>query len=75
MSTLRSPKVLLALAIIVAVLVILSVLRIPKVAMPEITIPAGKDISGFDGTVSSIWVRGIVGTVQFSASFTYAFPR
>jgi len=42
---------------------------------PEITIPAGKDISGFDGTVSSIWVRGIVGTVQFSASFTYAFPR
>lgn len=42
---------------------------------PEVTIPFGKDVSGFQGTVSSIWVRGVGGTVSFSASFTYASPR
>jgi len=42
---------------------------------PEVTVPAGKEISSFDGNVSSIWIHGVGGTAQFSASFTYAFPR
>jgi len=63
-STLRSPKVLLALAIIVAVLVILSVLRIPKVAMPEITIPAEPvlELFGFSitNTLLATWLTMLI---------------
>lgn len=42
---------------------------------PEITVPAGKELSGFYGTASSIWAHGVGGTAQFSISFTYASPR
>jgi len=42
---------------------------------PTVTIPAASESSGFFGTVSSIWVNGSGGTANFSAQFTYAFPR
>jgi len=42
---------------------------------PEITVAAGKDFVNYNGIVSSIWVRGNGGTVNFSATFSYANPR
>lgn len=45
---------------------------------PEIVVP-GQTLSqesvGFDGIVSSLWVRGSGGTAAFSTQFTYANPR
>jgi hypothetical protein len=45
---------------------------------PEIIVP-GQSVSqesvGFDGLVSSIWVRGASGTAAFSVQCTYANPR
>lgn len=42
---------------------------------PEIKIPAGKEITGFLGTASSLFVRATGGSVEFTTTFTYAFPR
>jgi len=45
---------------------------------PEIVVPgqaSSQESVGFDGIVSSVWVRGSGGTVAFSAQFTYANPR
>jgi hypothetical protein len=45
---------------------------------PEIVVPGqatSQESIGFDGLVSSIWVRGSGGTAAFSAQFTYANPR
>lgn len=45
---------------------------------PEIVVPGqttSQESIGFEGLVSSIWVRGSGGTAAFSAQFTYANPR
>lgn len=45
---------------------------------PEVIVPgqaSSQESIGFDGMVSSIWVRGYGGTAAFSAQFTYANPR
>ena len=45
---------------------------------PEIIVPgqaSSQESIGFDGIVSSIWVRGSGATAVFSAQFTYANPR
>lgn len=45
---------------------------------PEIVVPgqaSSQESIGFEGIVSSIWVRGSGGTAAFSAQFTYANPR
>lgn len=45
---------------------------------PEIVVPgqaSSQESIGFDGMVSSIWVRGSGGTAAFSTQFTYANPR
>lgn len=45
---------------------------------PEIIVPgqaSSQESVGFDGIVSSIWVRGSGATAAFSAQFTYANPR
>lgn len=45
---------------------------------PEIVVPgqaSSQESIGFEGLVSSIWVRGSGGTAAFSAQFTYANPR
>lgn len=45
---------------------------------PEVVVPgqaSSQESIGFDGLVSSIWVRGSGGTVAFSTQFTYANPR
>jgi hypothetical protein len=45
---------------------------------PEIVVPgqvSSQESIGFDGIVSSVWVRGSGGTAAFSAQFTYANPR
>lgn len=42
---------------------------------PEIKIPAGKEITGFLGTASSLFVRSTGGSVEFTTTFAYASPR
>lgn len=45
---------------------------------PEVVVPAVggyQESIGFDGNVSSLWVRGSGGSSKFSAQFTYANPR
>ena len=45
---------------------------------PEITVPgqaSSQESTGFDGNVSSIWVRGSGASAAFSCQFTYANPR
>jgi hypothetical protein len=45
---------------------------------PEIIVPgqaSSQESVGFDGLVSSIWVRGGSGSPSFSTQFTYANPR
>jgi hypothetical protein len=45
---------------------------------PEIVVPgqaSSQESVGFDGLVSSIWVRGSSGSPAFSTQFTYANPR
>jgi hypothetical protein len=45
---------------------------------PEIVVPgqtSSQESVGFDGIVSSIWVRGSGGTAAFSVQFAYANPR
>lgn len=45
---------------------------------PEVVVPgqaSSQESIGFEGIVSSIWVRGSGGTAAFSAQFTYANPR
>jgi hypothetical protein len=45
---------------------------------PEIVVPgqaSSQESVGFEGLVSSIWVRGSGGTAAFSTQFTYANPR
>jgi hypothetical protein len=45
---------------------------------PEIVVPGqttSQESIGFEGLVSSIWVRGSGGTAAFSTQFTYANPR
>lgn len=42
---------------------------------PEVTVPFGQENSGIYGLVSSIWVRGVGGTVSFSTTYTPASPR
>ena len=45
---------------------------------PEIIVPgqaSSQESVGFDGLVSSIWVRGSGATAAFSSQFTYANPR
>lgn len=45
---------------------------------PEITVPgqaSSQESIGFEGIVSSIWVRGSGGTAAFTTQFTYANPR
>jgi hypothetical protein len=42
---------------------------------PEFAVKAGKDMHSFQGTVSSVWVRGSGSTVPFRMSFVNANPR
>ena len=45
---------------------------------PEIIVPgqtSSQESVGFEGIVSSIWVRGSGGTAAFTTQFTYANPR
>jgi hypothetical protein len=45
---------------------------------PEVVVPgqvSSQESIGFDGIVSSLWVRGSGATAAFSAQFTYANPR
>ncbi len=64
MSKLLSRKVLVPAAIIIVVLVVLSLLPIPKVALPEISIPAERvfDLFGFPitNTLLATWLTMII---------------
>jgi hypothetical protein len=42
---------------------------------PEVTVPFGQETVAFSGVVTSLWVRGTAGTISFTTTFTYAFPR
>jgi hypothetical protein len=42
---------------------------------PEMLIPFGKELTGFFGLVSTMFVRSTGGAVQFTTSFTFANPR
>lgn len=45
---------------------------------PEVVVPgqaSSQESIGFEGIVSSLWVRGSGGTAAFSTQFTYANPR
>jgi hypothetical protein len=42
---------------------------------PEIIVPTTQEGIGFDGLVTSFWVRGSGGSSAFSATFRYANPR
>jgi hypothetical protein len=42
---------------------------------PEIIVPTTQEGVGFDGLVTSFWVRGSGGTSAFSAMFRYANPK
>ena len=41
---------------------------------PEVKVPFGKEVAGFVGSASSIFVRSTGGTAEFSVSFSYANP-
>ncbi len=42
---------------------------------PEVIVPSGQENIGYDGLVSSFWVRGSGDSSAFSAQFRYANPR